>query len=134
MLFIIMIYLTKQQRSDNIILTLTEKQTLAAPNYLFIFTNRSDNSEVKFIKLNNQDISAHKERYNKFNIDTKHEFDDKLAGEWTYQVYETTHTNNLNPAQATSLLETGILRLNDNTQFGFTEYETNNTFKVREWN
>lgn len=131
MLFISMIYLTKMQTSDEIIVTLTEKQTLAAPNYLFIFINRTDNTEAKFIKLNNQDISTHKERYNKFVIDTKHEFDNKLAGEWTYYIYETTHTNNLNPAQATSLLETGILRLNDNSIFEFTEYETNNTFKVR---
>ena len=131
MLFISMIYLTKQQTSEDIIVTLTEKQTLAAPNYLFIFTNRTDNTQVKFIKLFTQDISAHKERYNKFNIDTKHEFDDKLAGEWTYTIYETTHTNNLNPDQATSLLETGILRLNSNENFAFTEYETNNTFIVR---
>lgn len=132
MLFKSMIYLTKQQRSEQIIVTLTEKQTLAAPNYLFIFINRTDNTEVKFIKLFNQDTSAHKSRYNKFVIDTKHEFDDKLAGEWEYYIYETTHTNNLNPAQATSLLETGILRLNDNDTFAFTEYETTNTFKVRE--
>lgn len=131
MLFISMIYLTKQETSEQIIWTLTEKQTLAAPNYLFIFTNRTDNTQVKFIKLFAQDISVHKERYNKFDIDTKHEFDDKLAGEWTYYIYETTHTNNLNPAQATSLLETGILRLNSNANFEFTEYETSNTFIVR---
>lgn len=130
MLFISMIYLTKGQTSD-VIVTLTEKQTLAAPNYLFYFINRTSNEVVKFVKLFASDISSHKERYNKFSIDAQHEFHNKLAGEWTYYIYEQTSANNTNPAQATSLLETGILRLNDSSNFAFTEYDTDNTFKVR---
>jgi hypothetical protein len=126
-----MIYLTKHQTSS-VILTLKEKQTLAAPNYLFYFVNRTSNEVVKFVKLNNADISTHKDRYNKFSIDAQHEIHNKLAGEWTYYIYEQTSQHNTNPAQATSLLETGILRLDDNSNFAFTEYDTDNTFKVRE--
>ena len=130
MLFISMIYLTKGQTSD-VIVTLTEKQTLAAPNYLFHFINRTSNDTVSFVKLNGTDTSDHKERYNKFSINAVTYFNNELAGEWTYYIYEQSSTSNLDPDLATGLLETGILRLNDSTTFEFTEYETNNTFKVR---
>lgn len=130
MLFIDMIYLTIGQTSD-VILTLTEKQTLTAPNYLFYFINRTSNDVVAFVKLNNTDASAHKDRYNKFSINAVTYFNNKLPGEWTYYIYEQASTTNTDPDQATGLLETGILRLNDNENFAFTEYETNNTFKVR---
>ena len=130
MLFINMIYLTKGQTSD-VIVTLTEKQTLAAPNYLFYFINRTSNDVVAFVKLNNTDTSAHKERFNKFSINATTYFNGELAGEWTYYIYEQTSTSNVDPDLATGLLETGILRLDDTDNFEFTEYETNNTFKVR---
>ena len=130
MLFINMIYLTKGQTSD-VIVTLTEKQTLSSPNYLFYFINRSDNDTVAFVKLNNTDTSAYKDRFNKFSINASTYFNNTLAGEWTYYIYEQASTSNVNPDLATNLLETGILRLDDSTTFEFTEYETNNTFKVR---
>lgn len=130
MLFISMIYLIKGQTSD-VIITLTEKQTLTAPNYLFYFINRTSNDIVAFVKLNNTDTSAYKDRFNKFSINATTFFTNKLSGEWTYYIYEQASTSNVNPDLATSLLETGILRLSDSTTFEFTEYETNNTFKVR---
>lgn len=130
MLFIDMIYLTKGQTSD-LIVTLTEKQTLTTPNYLFYFINRTSNDVVAFVKLNNTDTSQYKDRFNKFSINAATYFNNKLSGEWTYYIYEQTSTSNVDPDQATGLLETGILRLNDSTTFEFTEYETNNTFKVR---
>lgn len=130
MLFISMIYLIKGQTSD-VIVTLTEKQTLTAPNYLFYFINRTSNDVVAFVKLNNTDTSAYKDRFNKFSINATTFFTNKLSGEWTYYIYEQASTSNVNPDLAASLLETGILRLSDSTTFEFTEYETNNTFKVR---
>jgi hypothetical protein len=125
-----MIYLIKGQTSD-VIVTLTEKQTLTAPNYLFYFINRTSNDVVAFVKLNNTDTSAYKDRFNKFSINATTFFTNKLSGEWTYYIYEQASTSNVNPDLAASLLETGILRLSDSTTFEFTEYETNNTFKVR---
>lgn len=124
-----MIYLTKGQTGD-VILTLTEKQTIAAPNYLFYFIHRTSNDVVAFVLLNAADQSPYKDRYNKFSIDAS-KFSSKLFGEWTYYIYEQSSTSNADPAQATGLLETGILRLDDSTPFEFTEYQTNNTFKVR---
>ena len=124
-----MIQLTKGQ-TQNIILTLTEKQTLTNPNYLFVFENRSTNTDVKFVKLNNTDISAYKERYNEFSIVVNSHFNTSLNGQYTYSVYEQASTSNLNPT-GLNLLETGIMELSG-TGISFTEYETTSTFTIRQ--
>ncbi len=124
-----MLQLTKGQ-TQNIILTLTEKQTLTNPNYLFVFENRSTNTDVKFVKLNNTDISAYKERYNEFTIVVNSYFNTSLNGQYTYSVYEQASTSNLNPT-GLNLLETGIMEL-AGTTISFTEYETTSTFTIRQ--
>jgi hypothetical protein len=124
-----MIRLTKGQ-TQNIILTLTEKQLLTNPNYLFVFTNRSANTEIKFVMLNNTDISQYKERYNEFSIITNTNFSTSLNGQYDYDIYEQTSTSNLNPA-GLNLLESGIMEL-VGTPFNFTEYTTTDTYKIRQ--
>jgi hypothetical protein len=124
-----MIRLTKGQ-TQNIILTLTEKQLLTNPNYLFVFTNRSANTEVKFVSLNNTDISQYKDRYNEFSIVTNTNFSTALNGQYDYDIYEQTSTSNLNPA-GLNLLESGIMEL-VGTPFNFTEYTTTDTYKIRQ--
>jgi hypothetical protein len=124
-----MIRLTKGQ-TQNIILTLTEKQLLTNPNYLFVFTNRSANTEVKFVRLNNTDISQYKDRYNEFSIVTNTNFSTSLNGQYDYEVYEQTSTSNLNPS-GLNLLESGIMEL-VGTPFEFTEYSTTDTYKIRQ--
>jgi hypothetical protein len=124
-----MIRLTKGQ-TQNIILTLTEKQLLPNPNYLFVFTNRSANTEVKFVMLNNTDISQYKDRYNEFSIVTNTNFSTALNGQYDYDIYEQTSTSNLNPA-GLNLLESGIMEL-VGTPFNFTEYTTTDTYKIRQ--
>ena len=124
-----MIRLTKGQ-TQNIILTLTEKQLLTNPNYLFVFTNRSANTEVKFVSLNNTDISQYKDRYNEFSIVTNTNFATALNGQYDYDIYEQTSTSNLNPA-GLNLLESGIMEL-VGTPFNFTEYTTTDTYKIRQ--
>jgi hypothetical protein len=125
-----MIYLTKGATSQ-IILTLKEKQTLSAPNYLFVFTHRGSNIEVKFVILNAADTSAFKDRFNQFSIVTNTYFGTQDSGEWEYQIYEQTSTTNTNPANATGLVETGIMRLSESTSFTYTKHQPNNTFIVR---
>ena len=125
-----MIYLRKGH-TDQVIVTLTEKQTLSVPNYLFYFKQRSSNDVVAFVVLNAADLSAYKDRYNKFSINGVTYFASELAGEWEYMIYEQSSTTNVNPALATNLLETGIMRLSDTDSFSFTEYSTNNTYIVR---
>ncbi len=124
-----MIRLTKGQ-TQNIILTLTEKQTLTSPNYLFIFENRSTNTDIKFVKLNNTDISPYKERYNEFSIVVNSYFNTALNGQYTYTIYEQTSTTNTNPT-GLNLLESGIMELSGTT-ISFTEYETTSTFTIRQ--
>ena len=125
-----MIYLTKGSTSQ-IILTLKEKQTLSAPNYLFVFTHWGSNIEVKFVILNAADTSAFKDRFNQFSIVTNTYFGTQDSGEWEYQIYEQTSTTNTNPANATGLIETGIMRLSESTSFTYTKHQPNNTFIVR---
>ena len=124
-----MIRLTKGA-TQNIILTLTEKQLLTNPNYLFVFTNRSANTEVKFVRLNNTDISQYKDRYNEFSIVTNTNFSTALNGQYNYDIYEQRSTSNLNPA-GLNLLESGIMEL-VGTPFNFTEYTTTDTYKIRQ--
>jgi hypothetical protein len=125
-----MIYLRKGH-TDEVIVTLKEKQTLAAPNYLFHFKQRTSNDIVAFVLLNAADLSTHKDRYNKFSINGVTHFANELAGEWEYRIYEQASTTNLLPLLSAGLLETGIMRLSATDNFDFTEYETNNTFIVR---
>jgi hypothetical protein len=124
-----MIRFTKGQ-TQNIILTLTEKQLLTNPNYLFVFTNRSANTEVKFVKLNATDLSLYKDRYNEFSIVTNTNFGSSLNGQYVYQIYEQASTSNTNPT-GLNLLETGIMEL-VGTPFEFTEYSTTDTYTIRQ--
>jgi hypothetical protein len=124
-----MIRFTKGQ-TQNIILTLTEKQLLTNPNYLFVFTNRSANTEVKFVKLNATDVSLYKDRYNEFSIVTNTNFGSSLNGQYVYQIYEQASTSNTNPT-GLNLLEMGIMEL-VGTPFEFTEYSTTDTYTIRQ--
>jgi hypothetical protein len=111
-------------------LTLTEKQLLTNPNYLFVFTNRSANTEIKFVRLNNTDLSVYKDRYNEFSFVTNTNFANALNGQYDYQIYEQASTSNLNPA-GLNMLESGIMEL-VGTAFEFTEYTTTDTYKIRQ--
>lgn len=124
-----MIQLTKGQ-TQFIYLTLTEKQTISSPNYLFTFKNRSTNQEVKFVLLYAADVSLFKERYNKFSIKVDKYFSSKPRGQWTYSVYEQTSTSNTDETGLT-LLESGIMWLNDAEEI-YTEYQTKDTYKIRQ--
>ena len=100
------------------------------PNYLFVFTNRSANTEVKFVKLNNTDISLYKDRYNEFSIVTNTNFGSSLNGQYDYEIYEQASTTNTNPV-GLNMLESGIMEL-IGTAMSFTEYSTTDTYKIRQ--
>lgn len=124
-----MIQLTKGQ-TQFVYLTLTEKQTISSPNYLFTFKNRSTNQEVKFVLLFAADVSLFKVRYNKFSIKVDKYFSSKPRGQWTYEIYQQTSTSNTDVTGLT-LLESGIMWLNDAEEI-FTEYQTKDTYKIRQ--
>jgi hypothetical protein len=124
-----MIHLTKGE-TNTIVMTLTEKQLLANPNYLFVFTNRSSNNVIKFVVLNASDISQYKDRYNEFNIVTNTNFATALEGQYTYEVYEQTSTSNTN-ITGLNKLETGIMWLSGST-LSYNQFTTTDTYTIRQ--
>jgi hypothetical protein len=123
------ITLTKGQ-IQNIYLTLTEKETISSPNYLFVFEQRSTNTEVKFVLTNAKDLSLYKDRYNKFLLNVNQYFLSKLNGQYTYSVYQQTSATNTSTTGLV-LLESGIMMLQDEEQV-YTEYTTKDTYKIRQ--
>lgn len=103
-----MLIFTKGQ-TNTAVLTLTEKQLISAPNYLFVFTGRSTQTDVKVIKLNAADSSLYKTRYNKFTFDAS-VFNTRKLEQFIYNVYEQTSTTNTDPT-GLNLLETGLMDL-----------------------
>ena len=124
-----MIQLTKGA-TQFMYLTLTEKELLTNPNYLFVFTSRSTNTQVKFVLLNGADVSLFKDRYNKFSLTTNTYFNTSLIGQYTYEVYEQASTTNTNPA-GLNMLESGKMMLNEAATI-YTTYTTTDTFKIRQ--
>lgn len=97
--------------TNELICTLTEMQTLTNPYWLLVFTHKMNKKQYSCIGT---DVSAFKERYNKFNIieqpspdrlNNQIEFDD--TGEYLYAIYEQTSATNLDPANAHRLVEVG---------------------------
>jgi hypothetical protein len=123
------ITLTKGQ-IQNIYLTLTEKETISSPNYLFVFEQRSTNTEVKFVLTNAKDLSLYKDRYNKFLLNVNQYFLSKLNGQYTYSVYQQTSATNTSTTGLV-LLESGIMMLQDDENV-YTEYTTKDTYKIRQ--
>jgi hypothetical protein len=123
-----MIQLAKGE-TQFIYVTLTEKQLLPTPNYLFRFINRQTKLDVKFILLYALDVSLFKERYNKFSIKTDKYFTLQNYGQYDYEVYETTSTSNTNEA-GLNMLESGIMMLNVSKTI-FKEYQTTDIYKIR---
>lgn len=119
--------LIQQNTSNTVILTLTEKCTLANPYFLFIFTNDLSREKVAF---NCTDISSYKDRYNKFIIqEVQSQVDHDIGkiklhptGYWHYEIYEQTTDKNKNPKQATSLVESGKVRV-QGTDTTFDKYD-----------
>lgn len=125
-----MIHLTKGN-TETLYLTLKEKQTLDAPNFLFRFVHRASNVEVKFVKLYATDLSLYKDRYDQFSVVVNTHFANSESGQWDYYIYEQASTTNTNPDNATSMLEEGIMQLHESTSFTYTKHNPSNTFIIR---
>jgi hypothetical protein len=89
--------------NNTFIMTLTEKQTLTSPNYIFVFTHRTTNDEYKFLKLNADDQSQYKYRYNKFTVNSNLI---GKPGQYEYQIYQT--AGNTTDITNKVMLESGI--------------------------
>ena len=113
--------------------TVTEKQTLSNPYFLFEFTPRSGAAK-RFIAFDSSQFTT---RFNKFLITestsevlTSGTVNLAEDGEYKYRVWEQTSSTNINPDLATNLLEVGMLRVNSSTaDFTFTSNGGNFTFE-----
>ncbi len=126
-----MVHLSKISASQ-VFVTLSEMALTDAPNYLWVFTNRTTNEEVRKVVLNDEDLSQYKERYNYFIIDASTEFDGKPSGQWSYIVYEIEDDIIDQVVDGLNILESGLMILTDAADniFGVA-HSTNNQFITR---
>lgn len=108
--------LINKGQNNYIVFTLYEKQTLTAPYFLFELRHKVENNPIYFIS---QDLSSFPTRYNKFlitetsgsQIPTSGVITLAKEGEYDYKIYEQTSSSNLNPVNATSVLEVGMIKV-----------------------
>jgi hypothetical protein len=122
--------LTHGQVADEVIVTLTEKETLSEGHYLFLFTHYTTKQTVAKIYNFTDDVSTYQNRFNQFALNTSVIFSGKPTGQWLYSIYEQVSAVNTDPEQALTLLEKGIMILNPATDFAFDEYTEGTTFKA----
>lgn len=111
------------------ILTLAEKQTITDANFLFVFTSRITNEEVKFVLVTSSDVSTNKERWNEFAIVVNTYFNTFSEGWFLYEIYEQESTTNTDPTGLT-MVESGVAFLTDNSEPTITQYDNAVTFKT----
>ena len=112
-----MINLTKGN-TEQIIFTGTEQCLLNNPYFLFIFTNRSTNQEVKFVGTNS---SSYTTRYDKVTVTVNTYFSDKDNGLWEYRIYEQLSSSNTDP-DGLNMVEEGLMKLSPPSAFTQTNY------------
>lgn len=123
-----------QGQANTIVVTLTERVTLDDPKYLFVFRNPLTKDYTSCIAA---DTSSYTARYNQFSITetdtptrTAGQVDLDLTGVWEYEIYEQSSTSNLDPDNATTLLETGFCNVKPATPASNTAYEPDDTTNV----
>lgn len=123
--------------SNVVVLTLSEKVTIATPKFLFEFINNQTQQKYYCISA---DTSLYTERYNKFNIIVKTttptpligEIQIPLGDEYTYNVYEQVSSTNLIPTGLT-VVENGLMTY-DKTMTSRIQNESTLTRKAYEPN
>jgi len=123
--------------SNVVVLTLSEKVTIATPKFLFEFINNQTQQKYYCISA---DTSLYTERYNKFNIIVKTTTPSPLVGEiqiplgdeYTYNVYEQVSSTNLVPTGLT-VVENGLMTY-DKTMTSRIQNESTLTRKAYEPN
>lgn len=125
-----MIQITRST-ANTVIMTLTEKSTVAYPYYLIRFVSEVGNTENTCIVT---DTSSYTYRYNKFVI-TESTNENRTSGtltlgegQWVYYAYGQTSASNLTYTNATELLETGLVKVTGTATDTFTQPSYTETF------
>lgn len=126
-----MIYLQLGTVAD-VLIPLKDSESIASPNYLFRFVQRTTNEEITFVKSVADDTSPFPDRYRKFSVDVDQLFCG-MIGEYYFYVYEQESASNLDYTAAASLLTFGVASLveADGDTYNVTHYHTDNTFITR---
>lgn len=120
-----MIILQKATSNTNKTFTLKENSTLASPVYLFVFSKGGNDYPVICTDLA---TTAQKERFNKFTIvegvddPTNGSFIIGSTGVYELNIYEQSSTTNLDPDNATGLVETTLARVIDSETSNYIEH------------
>ena len=132
-----MILLNKESTSK-VVLTLSELVTIDAPAY-FLFEVISDDTKVSTF-FTAEDISTNACRYNEFDITltggatdpTIGLIDLELNGYYKYQIYQQADQFNLDPNQASGIIEYGKVYVKGELKPATTSYTENeeNTYKA----
>lgn len=85
-------------------LTLSEKSTISAPFYLFVFKN---DTTKDFVRKVIADVSVYKRRYNRFVFTEGTDITLTPTGYWHYKIYEQTSHTNTDESLSTTLVEEG---------------------------
>lgn len=125
-----MLEFRQNDTTAELVLTLTEKATLQAPYYLFVFTHVTTKEVVAFIKSFVEDESAYQRRYNQFTINPSVVFADTQPGEWHYRVFEQESAVNEDPDSSGAVLEYGKLMLKRATDFSYNKYDSPTQYQV----
>lgn len=131
-----MIYIKKNEL-NKVVLTLNESGTLSNPNYLFVFQNEYNLSSVP-VYFTTSDTSLFPERYNLFSITESFTGSTTggtsvplslMAGQYRYDVYESTGSTISISATTGVIVETGRMVVDDLTHIYEDEIipEQNNT-------
>ena len=123
----------EQDFSNEVVLTLSEVTTLANPYYVFVFTNDDTGVSKTFTGV---DISSNIVRYNEFVIelnpieDLENSVIDIEKGFHAYKIYSTAVQNDLDIANTTELVESGIVYVDGDETLIKTTYNGGNNTKV----
>ena len=108
--------LINKNANNTLILTLTEKVTIASPTFLFKFTNDLTRESILFISAN---LSTYKDRYDKFLItETSGTINASSGvinlnptGFWKYEIFEQASSTNLLESATGAKIENGKLKV-----------------------
>lgn len=126
-----MLVIQKATANTNLILTLKENTTLSNPYYLFVFSRGGNDYPVISADLA---TTAQKERFNKFTI-TEGSSDPTngslilgTPGVYELTVYEQSSSTNLDPDNATGVVERMQARVIDSETSNYIEHVINTSY------
>ena len=85
-----MLLLQQGNISQKFVVTISEKQLLANPYFIFVFTHTTTKKQVTVAYNYSDDLSSYPGRFNEFEINTSTVFAGQATGQWQYEVYECT--------------------------------------------